>query len=282
VGEIIEFGKRQLDLIKRTICRGASDDELELFIAHCRRTGLDPFTRQIYSIQRRQRVQDEQGNWRWETQHVPMVSIDGQRLVAERTGKYAGQLGPYWLGEQVEWVDAWIINTPPMAAKVGVLRHDFKEPLWAVARWESYCPRGKEGNPTAMWAKMPDLMLAKCAEALALRKAFPNELSGLYTGEEMAQSEPVEEFQPKPKTNGLHVSTPTASDMLAQNPAAIDQATKPLTVKAEFHEKAREMARQGRETMRGFFIGASDQEKGWLTEWNEELKGLYPENGNPY
>jgi phage recombination protein Bet len=171
----------QVALLKRTIASGASNDELALFLHVVQRTGLDPFARQIHCIIR------GRGEKRKATFQT---SIDGYRLIADRTGLYAGSSDP----EYGTGADA---DAPPLWARVTVYKlvGGAPRPFTATARWQEYAQTSVdlgsgEEKLGGLWGKMPFLMLAKCAEALALRKAFPQELSGLYTHDEMAQADP--------------------------------------------------------------------------------------------
>jgi len=171
----------QISLLKRTICKDSDDDEFALFVSICKKMRLDPFARQIHAVKR----------WDSSQQREVMsiqVSIDGFRLIADRTGQYAGQLGPFWCGDDGVWKDAWLSSSPPAAAKVGILRHGFTEPMWGVARFDAYAQMTKQGQLNSMWRKLGDVMIAKVAEALGLRKAFPHELCGVYSTDEMLQA----------------------------------------------------------------------------------------------
>ncbi len=156
----------KIDLIRRTVAAGATADELELFFHQARRAGLDPLAKQIYFVKR-------QGKG------VIQVGIDGLRLIADRTGQYAGS----------DDADFSATNDRgfPSAAKVVVYKMVAGQrcPFSATARWDEYYPGDSQGF---QWKRMPHAMLSKCAEALALRKAFPADMSGLYVHEEMEQA----------------------------------------------------------------------------------------------
>ena len=183
---MIDFNEAEVALLKSQIAPGATDGQLALFIQVCRQTGLNPFARQIYAVIRKEKQRDGS----YEPKMSIQTSIDGYRLLAQRSGEYAGQDGPYWYNHHTrEWSDVWLEDFPPAAAKVGVMRKGFTQPIYAVARFDSYAVRNYDGKLSNLWNKMPELMIAKVSESLALRRAFPAELSGIYTDAEMEQAD---------------------------------------------------------------------------------------------
>lgn len=165
-----EWNPAQKAVLVAAGIKPSSPEEGLLFLSFCQRTGLDPLSRQVYLMQGK-----------------PFVSIDGLRLIAERTGQYRGQTAPEWCGEDGVWTDVWLSPNPPAAARVGVLREGYDRPVFGVATWAEF------GSSKGTWAKLSSTMLCKVAESQALRRAFPADMSGAYTTEEMGHAE-----QPKP------------------------------------------------------------------------------------
>ena len=176
-----EFSSEQIKLLAETVAKGCDQNELAFFLQVAKLKRLDPFTGQIHCVKR------------WDSSAgrekiVIQTGIDGYRVTASRSGDLAGSDDPVYDTEDGEH---------PNWAKVTVYRYgrnDERIPYTATARWSEYVQLVKdkqsgEFRPNSMWKKMPWLMLGKVGEALALRKAFPDELSGMYTDEEMEQAD---------------------------------------------------------------------------------------------
>ena len=151
-----------LELIRRTVAQGATNDELALYLHDCQRRGVHPLDKLLHFTKRGGK-------------YTPITSIDLFRARAGATGQHAGT------DDAIYAEDA---SGKIVSAKVTVYRliGGVRCPFGATAYWSEY----NAGGP--MWTKMPRTMIAKCAEALALRKAFPQELGGLYTADEMEQA----------------------------------------------------------------------------------------------
>ncbi len=188
--------KDQIDLIRRTVANGATNDELALFLYDCQRRGVHPLDKLLHFTKRGGR-------------YTPVTSIDFMRAQAAMTGEMAGSDDPVFEGPT---------NGPfPDAATVTVYRltQGQRFAYTATARWAEYCP-----DNAPMWKRMPHTMLGKCAEALALRKAFPQQLAGLYSREEMDQADTS-------PASGYVVEAPAASAALPSPAPAQSLPSKP-------------------------------------------------------
>ena len=212
------FTPDEIKVIRELVAPKATAAELKLFLLRCKATGLDPLAKQIYAIHRYDRSAGED-------KMTIQVSIDGERLIAERTGLYEGRLGPYFAGADGVWRIGpnnvplpWLDDEPPTAALCGVWKKGNREPVWSVALWKEYAQTNRsDGSPQGLWGKMPAVMLGKCAESAALRATFPALLSGLYSEEEMPSPSASE---PPTGGGGGGVDSPSSSPP-ATNGAAV-------------------------------------------------------------
>jgi len=172
----LDFTPEQKRIILDQICPGATEMELAALLEVAKAKRLNPLTKQIHFVKRQ--VQDpvtKQYVERWATQ----IGIDGFRVQAERTGLYDGQDEA-----EYEYEPTKDGGKRLLLARVRIYRKDIKRPFVGVARYDEYVQVTRDGSPNKMWRTMPHGQLAKCAEALAFRKGFPEDCGDLYIAEE--------------------------------------------------------------------------------------------------
>lgn len=177
----LDFTTEQRKMILDSFLNGATEAEATVLLELARLRRLNPITRQIHFVKR---WDGERSCYVWAAQ----VGIDGFRAIAERTGLYDGQDEPEFEYDK---------NGGLRLCRVKIYRKDWSRAAVGVAHMAEYAQKKKDGSPTSMWANKPHVMIAKCAEALAFRKAFPEDTSGLYAPEEMPAEE--RELNPAPQ-----------------------------------------------------------------------------------
>lgn len=220
----VKENSENLELIKQTVAKGTTDEELRLFMYTAHKTGLDPLVRQIHCVKRK----NKQPNGEYKEVMTIQIGIDGYRSIAARTGELAG-------------IDDAVFDSEdgdhPNKATVTVWRlvKGTRVAFTASARWNEFAQMytTKEGvKPMAQWASKPYLMLAKCAESTALRKGFPQELAGVYTEEELptievepASTEAAVTYMP-PVVSKTEIAAPVEEAICSTCSAPVHDAVK--------------------------------------------------------
>ncbi|QXC40904.1 recombinase RecT [Rhodococcus qingshengii] len=275
------FTDVQVAALRQLGVEDAPKGDLDLFFHQAKRTGLDPFAKQIYMLGRRTKIkvwnerakrQDEE----WVMKYTIQTGIDGYRVTGHRLARLAGDdiavEGPFWRGADGGWDDVWLDpNRPPLAAKYIVVKNGVK--YSSVAMYGEYVQTySKDGQqvPNSMWAKMPANQLAKCAEAAAWKKAYPNDFSGMVLEDavqviEAESTSVTSERVPAPKggTAGLAAALGVTAE--PEQPAIEARATPD-----ELQELLAALDKHGIEVSEraAFFAGRLARPKG------QELSGL--------
>jgi RecT family len=176
VTAVERFTASALDVVRDQMAPGATDAELVYFAMVCNRLDLSPFADQIVLVGRYDKAVG-----RRVFRH--QITVAGRRTLAARTGRLAGIEGPVWCGPRnpagdLVWSDVWDDDTTaPYCARVLVHVAGWVVPANGTAKWSEFAQTDKDGRLVGLWGSMPAHMLAKCAESIALRRAFPDTLT---------------------------------------------------------------------------------------------------------
>lgn len=183
------LSQEQRDILaKSALCEKLDENQKAYFFEVVERTRLDPFVGQIRPDVRKKTEEDGTKT----PTLIIITTLQGLRVIADRTGQLDGEDAPEWCGSDGQWMDVWLADDPPKAARASVHRKDRPRAQTQICRWDAFVQLkfGQGGNkiPNPFWQRMGSHMLGKCSLAGCYRGAFPNQCSGLYISEELSET----------------------------------------------------------------------------------------------
>ena len=248
----LEFTDKELAAIKAEFCPGFNDSQFEVCMTFCRVRNLLPGKHVLFQL-RASKEWDEAARAKVPvTKIIFITTIDASRLIAQRTGKYGGQAPEKYIYLDADGTPGVVSEIPlpqlpiipgaqalprePWAVRTTVYRKDFDQPVSSVARFDAYAATYEKDGAVrlnSMWQRRGPEQLAKCSEMLSLRKAFPEELGGLYLDIELKPE--TEDEAPRAVTPASVVPLPPSVPKVDHTPAEGKQEPRPGETKAEFH-----------------------------------------------
>src|SRR6266478_109223 len=232
-----EYTQEDRKSIREVYAKDSTDAQFNVFMLECQTRNLAP-GKHVYFQLRSQSEKSESGEWFKTKKPMHLTSIDAMRLIAQRTGQYEEQAPPVYIylddknfpsiKSEVMLPEAENPDMPakPYAVQVSVFRRGFQRPLTSTARFEAYAQKKFNGGYTEMWDRRGPEMAAKCAEALALRQAFPEEIGGLYIAEEIRDDDNPMERKEAPAVKPI-VAGPYFGEVKVEAKVQIPDEVKP-------------------------------------------------------
>jgi phage recombination protein Bet len=211
----------EITIVKNSIAKGATDEELKFCLTVARRYRLDPFKQQIWFIKRWDSNADNGQGGTGARVWVAQVGIYGMAHIAGRDHRDYGSISLPEYGPMIELEIEGNKVRGPEWARVKIFKKGIAEPSIGEAFFEEYCP--KQYKNTLFWRTMPHRMIAKCAKAQGIREAYPD-LGGLYIPEEMHRMDESYTDGGRQIIEGEVVGTKEAAQAVAARKIAEHQA----------------------------------------------------------
>jgi hypothetical protein len=227
-------------------CKGFTKEQAEVCRTFCEVRGLLPGKHVIFNLRSSSDWDEAVGAKVKTTKIIFMTTIDASRLIAERTKLYNGQAPEQYIYLDENGAPSIVSEIPlpqlplkpgqqalprePWAVRTTVHRRDFTQPITSVARFDAYAATYFDKNKNEvrlneMWSRRGPEQLAKCSEMLSLRKAFPEELGGLYLAEEFKPDQ--EEVAKQPISPTVAIPSLPEVPKVDQTPAVGTDAPRP-------------------------------------------------------